>query len=172
MGQILIQNIKDLNIISINRLDYVECKYTLNGVENYIPPSIIFEKCHYTDKVFCFRFKTLNRNDDSKNLKYILQNHIINKIPLETCINYFTNIKKSLQLILNQPNHYQKFGQKTFKLYEKVIFHSNKDRENLPFFSNIKLFEEVFFWDIKNDNSNHNSNGNSNGNPNDIRLNK
>jgi len=141
MGQILIQNISDLNIITINRCDYVECKYIIQSIENYIPPSIIFEKCHYTDEIFCFRFKTLNRDFDSKNMKCILQNHIKNKISLENCIEYFKNKNNSLQLILNQPNLYKEFGQKSFKTYEKIILHQ---KENIPFFSNTKLKSTIF----------------------------
>lgn len=149
MGQILIQNVIDLNIITINRCDYIECKYTIQGIENYIPPSIIFEKCHYLDPVFCFRFKTINRNLDRQNMKYILENHIKNNISLETCVHYFKNKINSLQLVLNQPDLYKEFGQKPFKIYEKVLLPSQQ-KEDMPFFSNLKVMNEPFFW-IKNE---------------------
>jgi hypothetical protein len=71
ISSLIIENL-NVNLLLIKRLDFIEMNY--DG-DKYIPPSIIFQNCYDINNLFCYRFKTTNRENDIKYMK-MLQQHM------------------------------------------------------------------------------------------------
>ena len=98
-----------MNILIVKRLDFVEFKLT--NVSPYVAPCIAFQNTSNSVNLFCYRFKTLNRELDIKVMKR-LENEINSE-------NF--NLNTFINSLLNNPDlPYNKiFAQNTE--YDKLI---------------------------------------------------
>lgn len=68
ISSLIIENL-NVEILLVKRLDFVEISYD-NG---YIPPSVIFQNSYDINNLFCYRFKTNDRESDVKYMKLLLK---------------------------------------------------------------------------------------------------
>lgn len=65
ISSLIIENV-NVNVLLLKRIDFIEMKIG----DRHIPPVIVYQSCISYDNIFCFRFKTFNRNND---VKYMMQ---------------------------------------------------------------------------------------------------
>ena len=108
ISSLIVEN-TNVNILIVKRLDFVEFKLT--NVSPYVAPCIAFQNTSNSVNLFCYRFKTLNRELDIKVMKR-LENEINSE-------NF--NLNTFINSLLNNPDlPYNKiFAQNTE--YDKLI---------------------------------------------------
>jgi len=100
ISSLIIENL-NVNLLLIKRLDFVEMYY--NNGNSYIPPCLVYQNCTNddVDNLFCYRFKTTNRESDIKYMKMLQQ-----KIYLKN----YDPLQFAMDLLIDKNAPYEKFG--------------------------------------------------------------
>jgi hypothetical protein len=111
ISSLIIENL-NVNLLLVKRVDFIELSYyDKNGKEQYKPPSIVFQNCSDIYNLFCYRFKTKNRENDIKYMKMLLQ-HMYTE--------HFHPLQFVLDIVNNNPDKlYTKFDAQNME-YEKL----------------------------------------------------
>lgn len=131
MSSIIVQNL-DVSMTNMKRIDFVEFN-PVEGLIDYVQPSVLFYKCKIFDcQVFCFRFKTLNREFDMKVMSNLLE--IIDEKMIDTQLKEFvlsTVSEYSMQL-LNQSGDFDDYNNNVFSFSrEEVVWKTVYDDKQI-----------------------------------------
>jgi hypothetical protein len=113
ISSLIIENL-NVNLLLIKRLDFIEMNY--DG-DKYIPPSIIFQNCYGINNLFCYRFKTTNRENDIKYMKMLQQHmYLENFNPLQFVMSLVDNPDAPYEKTLSQNTDYDKLTHTIFQI--------------------------------------------------------
>lgn len=113
ISSLIIENL-NVNILLIKRLDFIEMNY--DG-DKYIPPSIIFQNCYDINNLFCYRFKTTNRENDIKYMKMLQQHmYLENFNPLQFVMSLVNDPDAPYEKTSSQNTDYDKLTHTIFQI--------------------------------------------------------
>lgn len=113
ISSLIIENI-NVNLLLVKRLDFIEMNY---GNDKYIPPSIVFQNCYDINNLFCYRFKTTNRENDIKYMKMLQQHmYLENFNPLQFVTYLVDNSHTPYKEIFSQNTDYDKLTHTIFQI--------------------------------------------------------
>lgn len=112
ISSLIIENL-NVNLLLIKRLDFVEMEH--DG--KYMPPSIIYQSCYDIINLFCYRFKTTNRENDVKYMKILQQQmYADNFNPLQFVNSLIDNPDTPYEKTFTQNTDYDKFTHTIFQI--------------------------------------------------------
>jgi hypothetical protein len=143
ISSLIIENL-NVNVLLVKRVDFIEMTYNdKDDNERYIPPSIIFQNCYDISNLFCYRFKTKNRERDIKYMKMLQQHmymehfhplkfvlHLVNDnqdIPYKKIISQNTDYDKltytvfQIQTVPHIMKNYHRYKNVIFKYLPSII---------------------------------------------------
>ncbi len=127
ISSLIIENL-NVNLLLVKRLDFIEITYN----NDYMPPSIVFQSCYYSDNLFCYRFKTKNRENDIKYMKMLQkQFYLENFNSLQFVRSIVNDPTTPYQKIYTQNTDYDNLTYKTFQITKL------NNMENYHFYKNI-----------------------------------
>lgn len=113
ISSLIIENL-NVNLLLIKRLDFIEMNY--DG-DKYIPPSIIFQNCYDINNLFCYRFKTTNRENDIKYMKMLQQHmYLENFNPLQFVMSLVNDPDAPYEETSSQNTDYDKLTHTIFQI--------------------------------------------------------
>ena len=130
ISNIIIENL-DVCVLLVKRFDLIELIYK----EIHYPKSIVLQSCDDLRNVFCYRFKTLNRETDIQNMIYF--SDLINKngkISLNDEIERLKNIGYNGPYLQNR--EYDLYTHKCFKIVvtnETLSHYTHYNTQNMKF---------------------------------------
>lgn len=127
ISSLIIENL-DVTLLLIKRLDFIE-------IENVITPSILFQSCDNTNNLFCYRFKTTDRNNDIK-IMQLLQSKMYN--------NDF-NIIQFISSLIDDPNISYKEVSVQNKNYDELTYTLFKIQVNSNLIDKYNRYKQVQF---------------------------
>jgi hypothetical protein len=113
ISSLIIENL-NVNLLLLKRLDFIEMNY--DG-DKYIPPSIIFQNCYDINNLFCYRFKTTNRDNDIKYMKMLQQHmYLENFNPLQFVMSLVNDPDAPYKETFSQNTDYDKLTHTIFQI--------------------------------------------------------
>jgi hypothetical protein len=127
ISSLIVQNL-NVNLLLVKRLDFIEMTYD-NG---YIPPCIVFQNCYDINNLFCYRFKTKNRENDIKYMKMLQQQfYLENFNPLQFVTSILNDPLAPYQKTGTQNIDYDKLTHTMFQVHANTnvmeTYHSYKN---------------------------------------------
>jgi hypothetical protein len=116
ISSLIIENL-NVHLVLIKRLDFIEIYHD----NCCIPPSLVFQNCYNTDNLFCYRFKTNNRESDVKYMKILLQNmYLKNYHPLQFASSLIDDSNAPYESFASQNVDYDKLTYTVFQIQTKI----------------------------------------------------
>lgn len=119
ISQLIIKHLS-VFLINIKRIDFIEMEKVvlIDHIWPETPHSIIYHKCKMGDtNIFCFRFKTFNRNDDIKKMSLLECNLQDNNFELNSFINRLSSMYNPKLNITEEAGEYSiNYSERPFKI--------------------------------------------------------
>lgn len=119
ISRLIIQNV-NVFLINIKRIDFLEMEPVIlpSHVWPATPHSIVYHKCKINDNsIFCYRFKTFNRNDDIVKMNLICDNIYKESFNLNKTISNISKLYKPNLSITEEASEYgSNYSERPFKI--------------------------------------------------------